>query len=62
MQEPLAEDGVIGGQTVAAINAAKPISLYQMLCELSAEHYRHLAAVNSAQAVNLKGWLKRAEG
>jgi lysozyme family protein len=56
----LVEDGVIGGQTLAAINAAKPIEFYQMLCELSAEHYRHVAAVNPAQAVNLRGWLRRA--
>jgi lysozyme family protein len=57
----VAEDGVIGPQTIAAVNSAEPISFYQLLCELSAAHYRHVAAVNPAQAVNLKGWLKRAE-
>ena len=57
----LVEDGVIGGQTLEAINAAQPIALYQLLCELSAEHYRHVAMVNPAQAANLRGWLKRAE-
>lgn len=55
------EDGVIGPTTLAAINAAEPIAYYQLLCELSAAHYRHLAAVNPTQAVNLAGWLKRAE-
>lgn len=54
------EDGVIGTKTLAAINAANPIAYYQALCELSAAHYRHVAAVNPAQAVNLAGWLKRA--
>jgi len=57
----VAEDGVIGHKTLAAINSADPISYYELLCELSAAHYQHLAAVNPAQAVNLKGWMKRAE-
>jgi lysozyme family protein len=57
----VAEDGVIGPRTLAAINAVDPIAYYQLLCELSAAHYRHLAAVNPAQAVNLKGWMKRAQ-
>jgi len=56
----MVEDGVVGGKTLAAINAANAIAFHQLLCELSAAHYRHLAAVNPAQAVNLKGWLKRA--
>ena len=57
----VAEDGAIGVKTLAAINAANPIAYYQALCELSAAHYRHVAAVNPAQAVNLAGWMKRAE-
>jgi lysozyme family protein len=57
----LAEDGVIGEKTLAAINAARPIQFYHLLCELSTGHYRHVAAMNPAQAVNLAGWLKRAE-
>ena len=57
----VAEDGVIGPKTQAAINAAGSTKYYQLLCELSAAHYRHLAAVNPAQAVNLAGWMKRAE-
>ena len=55
------EDGVIGEQTLAAINAADPIALHQLLCELSRQHYRHIASLNPAQAVNLSGWLRRAE-
>ena len=57
----VAEDGVIGHKTLAAINAADPITYYRLLREFSAAYYRHLAAVNPAQAVNLTGWLKRAE-
>jgi lysozyme family protein len=56
----IAEDAVIGPRTLAAINAGDPIAYYQLLCEFSAAYYRHLAAVNPAQAVNLAGWLKRA--
>lgn len=55
------EDGVIGAKTLAAINSASPIAYYQALCDLSAAHYRHVAAVNPAQVVNLHGWMKRAE-
>jgi lysozyme family protein len=58
----VAEDGVIGAKSLAAINAADPIAYYQLLRELSTAHYEHLAAVNPAQAVNLKGWMKRADG
>lgn len=60
-EQRLTEDGVIGAKTLAAINSCDPRELYQALCELSEAHYRHVAAVNPAQAVNLKGWLKRAE-
>jgi lysozyme family protein len=55
------EDGVIRTKTLAAINGADPIAYYQALCDLSAAHYRHVVAVNPEQAVNLAGWIKRAE-
>ena len=58
---PLAEDGRIGAKTLAAINAVNPARYYQVLCELSEAHYRHLAAVNPEQSANLRGWLKRAQ-
>src|SRR5690349_15669045 len=47
----VAEDGVIGPRTLAVINAADPIAYYQLLREFSGAFYRHLAAVNPAQAV-----------
>jgi lysozyme family protein len=56
----LTEDGVIGAQTLAVVNAVNPVAYQQRLCELSAAHYQHVAAVNPAQAENLRGWLKRA--
>src|SRR5579859_1410080 len=57
----LAEDGKIGEKTLAAIAEADPQEYYQALCELSEAHYRHVATVNPEQAVNLRGWLKRAQ-
>lgn len=59
--ERLVEDGKIGARTLEKINAADPREFHQVLCELSAAHYRHIAAVNPEQAVNLRGWLKRAD-
>jgi lysozyme family protein len=55
------EDGVMGEKTLAAVNATDPVAYRQMLCELSAAHYEHVAAANPAQVPNLKGWLARAE-
>jgi lysozyme family protein len=57
----ITEDGVMGEKTLAAVNAVGPVAYRQMLCELSAAHYEQVAAANPAQAVNLKGWLARAE-
>ncbi|HET9183241.1 MAG TPA: putative peptidoglycan-binding domain-containing protein [Candidatus Angelobacter sp.] len=56
----LEEDGVMGDKSLAAINALDPIAYYQLLCDLSRQHYIHVASINPAQAGNLQGWLKRA--
>lgn len=56
----LAEDGVLGDKSLAAINALDPIRYYQLLCDFSRQHYIHVASINPAQATNLQGWLKRA--
>jgi len=58
----LIEDGKIGEKTLAAINTLDPDQYHKVLCELSESHYRHLAAANPEQAMNLEGWLKRAQG
>jgi lysozyme family protein len=59
--QQLAEDGRIGPKTLAAINAIDPQTYYGLLCQFSAWHYRHIATNNPAQAMNLAGWIKRAE-
>jgi lysozyme family protein len=57
----LVEDGVIGPRTLAAINSLDPKPYIKILRELSAEFYRHVASINPAYAVNLAGWMRRAE-
>jgi lysozyme family protein len=59
--ERLVEDGVLGPATRAAIQATDPDRYLQLLREFSRAHYLHVAAVNPAQAVNLDGWMKRAD-
>jgi len=56
----LEEDGVLGDKSLAAINSFDPIAYYQLLCDLSRQHYIHVASINPAQSANLQGWLKRA--
>lgn len=56
----LAEDGVLGDKSLAAINSLDPIAYYQLLCDLSRQHYIHVASINPAQSANLQGWLRRA--
>ena len=56
----LEEDGVLGDKSLAAINSFDPIAYYQLLCDLSQQHYVHVASINPAQSANLQGWLKRA--
>jgi hypothetical protein len=57
----LVEDGKIGAKSLAAINSLDSASYVRGLRDLSADLYRHIASVNPAQAVNLAGWLRRAE-
>ena len=58
--QQLTEDGKMGPTTLAAMNAIDPQIFYELLCQFSAWHYRHIATNNPAQAANLEGWLKRA--
>jgi type VI secretion system secreted protein VgrG len=57
----LVEDGEIGPRSLAAINALDPAKYLEVLRDLCADLYRHIADVNPSQAVNLRGWLRRAE-
>lgn len=56
----LNEDGKLGPKSFAAINSIDPDVYYDLLRQFSEAHYRHIAANNPEQAVNLAGWLKRA--
>jgi len=57
----LAEDGVMGPQTLIAVNNADASLLLTGLVEVSRQHYRHIAQNNPAEAKYLNGWLARAE-
>ncbi len=56
------EDGIIGPRTLEQINRLVPAQMLKAMVGFSESHYRHIAAVNPAQAVNLDGWLRRAAG
>ena len=57
----LTEDGVMGPQTVSAVNGADTSLLLTGLVEVSRQHYQHIAQKNPAEAKYLNGWLARAE-
>lgn len=56
----LVEDGAIGPRSLAAIDSLDPERYLEVLREMSVEFYRHVAAINPADAVDLAGWLRRA--
>jgi lysozyme family protein len=58
--KPVIPDGVLGSQTIAAINSCDPTSFLFHLKDQAASFYRSLAAHNSSLAKFLPGWLKRA--
>lgn len=53
-------DGVMGPQTIAAVNAAEPRALLAALRAEAAGHYRLLIAKNPKLAVFEQGWMNRA--
>src|SRR5690606_26743954 len=57
---PVAVDGIIGPQTIAAANKADPKRLLQVLRWLAARHYYHIAARHPQSRAFLVGWLTRA--
>ena len=52
-------DGVMGPQTLAAINAADPAELLVTYCMLQRAHYRQIAAADPTQQKFLAGWINR---
>jgi len=54
------EDGIIGGQTIAAINSTLATELLSALKSEAAGYYRIIAATKPEQKVFLSGWLNRA--
>lgn len=52
-------DGIAGPKTLAAINAANPIALYNRYRHDRVEYYIELAAEKPSLSVFLKGWLNR---
>jgi|SRR5581483_3319665 len=56
----LAEDGVLGSRTMAAINRCDAAVLLTHLREICAVFYRHLASVRPELQAYLNGWLSRA--
>jgi lysozyme family protein len=53
------EDGIIGRQTIAAINALPPSNLLIQFKALAEVRYREIAEENPKLAGDLAGWLQR---
>lgn len=56
----LVDDGVMGSKTLACMNSVQPTELLAAMRSEQAAMYYRVAAKYPDQAVNLKGWLKRA--
>lgn len=53
------EDGQMGAQTVAAVNAADPAKLLGVYCDLEVGFYTQVARTQLNQSGYLQGWLNR---
>jgi lysozyme family protein len=58
----VAEDGLVGAKTLAAVNGCEPSLLDLHLRQECAAFYQHLAAVRPEAQEYLRGWLARARG
>ena len=56
----IAEDGIIGRETVARANMLPESNLLSAIKYLAAEKYKHIAENNPQEEKFLAGWLKRA--
>lgn len=57
---PVTEDGVVGSQTIEAVNAADPRCVLIAMRSEAAAVYRMIAAADPTQRAFLAGWLSRA--
>lgn len=57
----LTADGVIGSQTLAALNGRNSAAIFAKLHAAREQHFRSIAAASPAKAQFLKGWLNRLE-
>ena len=57
----LREDGVMGPQTLAAINGADEATFLKRYYDETVRYYNAIVANNPSQAVFINGWLKRAD-
>lgn len=53
-------DGVIGKETLAAINAVAPLGLCEEVNGYRVTRFKHIVEEDPTQEENLDGWLKRA--
>jgi lysozyme family protein len=58
--QTVADDGIIGPVTLAAINKADPTDLLAALKSEAAGYYRLIANANPSQQRFITGWLNRA--
>ena len=52
-------DGAIGPQTIAAVQAAEPVTLANQLLDMRAAFYQQVVTENPSEAEFLSGWMNR---
>lgn len=55
------EDGIVGNQTISALNSVSEWSFLNAFCSARKEYYYNLVKKNPSQQVFLNGWISRAE-
>jgi lysozyme family protein len=55
-------DGIVGPQTLAAVNGKDPEKLFNALKARREQHFRNIAANNPSSQQFLTGWLRRLDG
>jgi len=55
----VADDGIVGSGTVAAVNREDPFVVCRDICDQRTQYYKNIVANNPSQAKYLNGWLRR---